>query len=97
MSYESKLPLLLERDLLIFSPWDALKSDKIADQGAVKFRKNAGHGITFSIHGRPGISDLTGKPTVEDMEVWWGDVEVTNSIPESLMQEWVEEALEEVA
>ena len=96
--YEPKLPLLLEEDMLIFSPWDALNYPEASPQESklVRFRANAATGVTFRIYGTRGISDLTGKPTIEDMEVWWGDIDVTNQIPESLMQEWSDKALEEI-
>ena len=89
--------LLLERDFLLFDAWDALsKSGDDLNAPSVCFRKIAGIGITLSVYGNPGISDLTGDRTIEDMEVWCGDSDITNGLPESFLQTLVHEALENV-
>mgnify|MGYP003624048903 CR=1 FL=1 len=84
-------PLLLERDMMIYNPWDAQQN---SEPGFIKLRKTAVHGLTFEIYGTIGTSDLTGKPTIEDMTVLLGNSDVTSDLPESLLQDWVNEAIE---
>lgn len=92
-----KRRLLLERDFLLFDAWDALQNLTIPPQpDQLRFNKKSGVGITLSVYGNPGISDLTGEKTIEDMEVWWGDSDITNGLPESFLQTLVHEALENV-
>lgn len=100
----SKPQLLLERDLLIFDPWDALvnTADKTPlwgqiGMGNIAFRKTSGHGITLQIYGTIGTSDLTGKPVIEDMQVMLGDSDIYDALPEALLQELEEACLEEAA
>lgn len=89
-----KRTLLAERDFLMFDPWDQLSG---GDTQQLTFRKTSAHGVTLSIYGSIGTSDLTGKPTVEDMEVFIGDGEITNGLPERFLQELVDSILEEAA
>lgn len=95
-----KRNLLLERDFLLFDPWDALQTGSKISGGfeadkTTCFRKNSATGITISVYGTFGISDLTGKETIEDMEVWLGDGEITNGLSEAFLQSLVEACLEE--
>lgn len=89
-----KRNLLLERDFLLFDPWDAMRTNEPQDKLST-FRKNSAVGITIRVFGTFGISDLTGKETIEDMEVWLGDGEITNGLPEDFLQSLVDACLEE--
>lgn len=88
---------LLERDMLLLDPWDAIKSDKLVDQGMLKFRKTAGIGVTLQIYGHIAISDLTGRPVIEDMKVMLGDADIYDALPDSLLTELEEAAIQEAA
>lgn len=99
-----KRQLLAERDLLVFDPWDALVNtgDKTplwggGDDGTIRFRKTAGTGITISIYGTIAISDLTGKPTIEDLEIYLGDGEISSGLSETFIQELIDSVIEEAA
>lgn len=96
-----KRNLLLESDYLLFDPWDALRNKPEVEHGVPAgitcFRKTAGHGITLSVFGTIGLSDLTGHKIIEDMQVFLGDSDITNDLPESLLQELEESAIEEAA
>lgn len=87
-----KRNLLLERDFLIFDPWDAYEQP--AKAKFLTFRKTSGTGITLSVYGTIGISELTGEKTVENMEVFCGDGEITSGLPENFLQELVNECVE---
>lgn len=94
-----KRNLLLERDMLLFDPWDAIHTtvtnDIISHPEMITFRKNSGTGITLLVYGTIGTSDLTGKPVIEDMQVMLGDSDIYNALPEAFLQELTEAALEE--
>lgn len=90
-----KRNLLLERDFLIFDPSDALYQPVELDKPPLySFRKIAGFGISLRVYGTVGISDLTGEKTVHDMEVRLGDEDISNGLPESFLQELVNECVE---
>ena len=91
-----KCELLLERDFLIFDPHDALRDPMIESihKDKFTFRKTSGVGITLRVYGTVGISDLTGEKTVHDMEVRLGDEDISNGLPESFLQELVNECVE---
>lgn len=94
--------LLLERDMLLFDPWDALQTGSKISGGfeadkTTCFRKASATGITISVYGTFGISDLTGHKIIEDMQVFLGDSDITSDLPESLLQELEESAIEEAA
>lgn len=97
MSYEPKLPLLLELDFYLFHSWDMLQPEIANGIPIMRFRKSSAHGITVRVYGHIGVSDLTGKPIVEDMKVMLGESDIYDSLPESLLREFEEAALEEAA
>ena len=97
-----KRQLLAERDLLVFDPWDALQTGSKISGGfegdkTVCFRKTSGMGITISIYGTIAISDLTGKPTIEDLEIYLGDGEISSGLSETFIQELIDSVIEEAA
>jgi hypothetical protein len=86
----------------MFEPFDALTTGSNISGGfqgkdTVCFRKASARGVTLQIYGSIGTSDLTGKPTVEELEVWCGDGDITNGLPESFLQDLVESILEDAA
>lgn len=89
-----KRQLLAERDLLVFDPWDQLSG---GDTQQLTFRKTSAHGVTLSVFGTIGTSDLTGKPTIEDLEIYLGDGEISSGLSESFIQELIDSVIEEAA
>ena len=71
--------LLLERDY------------KLTDS----FGKQVGQGITLSVHGTLGISELTGGRTIEDMKVCIGDKDIYNELTESVLMDLESELFNE--
>lgn len=96
-----KRNLLLERDFLLFDPWDAIKNPPLERSysgplhDGYMFGKNSAIGITLSIYGTFGTSDLTGEEIIEDMEVWLGDGEITNGLSETFLQRLVSDCIDE--
>ncbi len=94
-----KRNLLLQRDFLIFDPWDAIRTtitqDIVPHPEMISFRKTSGFGMTLSVYGIIGTSDLTGEKTVEDMVVECGGEDISNGLPESFLQELVNECIED--
>lgn len=93
-----KRNLLLQRDYILFDPLDQISQvsgETPASSPLIMFRKTAAFGITLSCYGTIGHSDLTGEKTVEDLEIWLGDGEITNGLPENFIQELVSACIEE--
>ena len=89
-----KRTLLLERDFIILDPMDALNIPETPEK-LITFRKTAAFKVTLSCYGTIGISDLTGEKTVEDLEIWLGDGEISTGLPENFIQELVSACIEE--
>lgn len=64
-----------------------------APEGMVMFRKGAVSYGTLDVHGIIGISSITRKQIIEDMDCYLGDEEVYNSLPEKLLQQITDDIL----
>ena len=83
---------LATRELLLFMPEDALA---IPGSTNICFRRNAKHSVEVDITGRVGHSDLTGYPIIEEMTIYLGREDITNSVPERILQDLEANILEE--
>lgn len=90
-----KRTLLAQRELIVFDPWDALNIPDRTPEKLITFRKTSARSLSIDIYGIIGISDLTGHRTIEDLEVWCGDGDITNGLTEAHIQELIDSVLED--